>query len=230
MCCVLQVSVTLSAAEEKWKKELENAEKARVRTKELEERVFSLKRELELKEEEIPAVIKAELAKARTQWNKEKQEEVLRIQQQNEKDYHSFLHDHKNKINEVLAKAKEEFAKQKQELLDQKEAELKVCLARQQQEWAVHETKRFQNEVRQYEDRILVQLELLLDEMHKDLIRCASDEHTWRTKWGAAAPAEINLPFKEKLKFCLQKAYRGTVCSILEKAKQEWNEVVFQYL
>ncbi|XP_066491679.1 centrosomal protein of 152 kDa isoform X2 [Tiliqua scincoides] len=219
-----QVSLTLSAAEEKWKKELENADKARVRTKELEERILSLKRELELKEEEIPAVVKAELAKAQTQWNKEKQEEVLRIQHQNEEDYHSFLHDHKNKINEVLAKAKEEFAKQKQELLDQKEAELKVCLARQQQEWAVHETKRFQNEVRQYEDRILVQVELLLDEMHKDLIKCASDERTWRAKWNAVAPGEINPPFKEKLKFCLQKAYRGTVYAILEKAKQEWNE------
>lgn len=223
------MSLTLLAAEEKWKKELENADKARVKTKELEERVLSLKRELELKEEEIPAVIKAELAKAQTQWNKEKQEEVLKIQHQNERDYHSFLNDHKNKINEVLGKAKEEFAKQKQELLDKKEAELKICLARQQQEWAAHETKRFQNEIHKYEDMILVQVELFLDEMHEDLVKSAIDECTWRSKWSAVPPAETNLPFKEKLKFCLQKTYRGTVYAILEKAKQEWNEVIFQY-
>ncbi|XP_042333090.1 centrosomal protein of 152 kDa isoform X2 [Sceloporus undulatus] len=217
-----QVSLALSAAEEKWKKEIENSDKVRVRSKDLEEKIHSLKRELDLKKDEIPAIIKAELAKARTQWNKEKQEEVLRIQNQNEKDYHSFLQDHKNKINEVLAKAKEDFAKQKKELLDQKETELKIQLGQKQQEWAVQEAKRFQNEIRQYEDRILVQIELLLDDMHKDLVKFTGDEHAWQAKW--TAPAHINLHFKEKLIFCLQKAYKATICTILEKNKQTWNE------
>ncbi|XP_053128788.1 centrosomal protein of 152 kDa isoform X3 [Hemicordylus capensis] len=219
-----QVSLAVSAAEEKWKKELENTDEARVRTKELEERILSLKRELELKQEEVPAIIKTELAKARTQWNKEKQEEVLRIQHQNEKDYHSFLNDHRHKINEVLAKAKEDFAKQKKDLLDQKEAELKMCLDRKQQEWAAHEAKRFQNEVCQYEDRVLVQVELILDEMHTDLVRCAADEHTWQAKWSTPPPVETHLQFKDKLIFCLQKAYKGTIYAILEKTKLWWNE------
>ncbi|XP_044294949.1 centrosomal protein of 152 kDa isoform X2 [Varanus komodoensis] len=217
-----QVSLALSAAEEKWKKELENSEKAQIRTKELEERIHSLKRELEVKQNEIPAIIKAELAKARAQWNKEKQEEIFKIQDRNEKDYHSFLHDHKNKINEVLAKAREDFAKQKKELLDEKEAELRLLLSRKQQEWAVQETKRFQNEIHQYEERLLVQVELLLDDIHKDFVRCASSMHTWQAKWNASV--QSNLQFKEKLAFCLQKAYRDTVCVILEKAKQERNE------
>ncbi|KAF7241457.1 hypothetical protein EYD10_11979, partial [Varanus komodoensis] len=221
-----QVSLALSAAEEKWKKELENSEKAQIRTKELEERIHSLKRELEVKQNEIPAIIKAELAKARAQWNKEKQEEIFKIQDRNEKDYHSFLHDHKNKINEVLAKAREDFAKQKKELLDEKEAELRLLLSRKQQEWAVQETKRFQNEIHQYEERLLVQVELLLDDIHKDFVRCASSMHTWQAKWNASV--QSNLQFKEKLAFCLQKAYRDTVCVILEKAKQERNESGFR--
>nr|XP_034987778.1 centrosomal protein of 152 kDa isoform X4 [Zootoca vivipara] len=219
-----QVSLALSAAEEKWKKEHENTDIARVRTKELEDKVFSLKRELELKKEEIPAIIKAEVAKSRTQWNKEKQEEFLRIQDQNEKDYHSFLYDHRNKINEVLAKAKEDFAKQKKELLDQKEAELNMCLGRKQQEWAAGEAKRFQSEIRQYEERILVQVELLLDDMHKNLVKCSSEELAQQLKWTATPTIQINFQFKEKLIFCLQKAYRATVSAVLEKAKQEWNE------
>nr|XP_028561704.1 centrosomal protein of 152 kDa isoform X3 [Podarcis muralis] len=219
-----QVSLALSAAEEKWKKERENTDIARVRTKELEDKVFSLKRELELKKEEIPAIIKAEVAKSRTQWNKEKQEEFLRIQDQNEKDYHSFLYDHRNKINEVLAKAKEDFAKQKKELLDQKEAELNMCLGRKQQEWAAGEAKRFQNEIRQYEERILVQVELILDDMHKNLVKCSSEERAQQLKWTATPTIQINFQFKEKLTFCLQKAYRATVSAVLEKAKQEWNE------
>lgn len=195
-----------------------------MRIRELEERILSLKRELKLKEDEVSAFIKAELAKARAHWNKEKQEELLGIQEQNEKDYHSFLRDHNNKVHEVLTKAKDEFAKQKQELLDQKEAELKVRLDRQQQEWAVQEAKRFQNEVHQYEERILVQLELLLDEMHKDVVNCGSDEHGWHAKW-SPPPFQINLHFKQKLMLCLQKAFKDTVCTILEKAKQEWKEV-----
>nr|XP_060611287.1 centrosomal protein of 152 kDa isoform X2 [Anolis sagrei ordinatus] len=218
-----QVSLVLSATEEKWKKEIENSDKLRVRNKELEEKIFSLKRELELKKDEIPAIVKTELAKARTQWNKEKQEEVHRIQEQNEKDYHSFLQDHRNKINEVLAKVKADFAKQKKELLDQKETELKMHLEQKQQECAVQEAKRLQNEISQYEDRILVQVELLLDDMHKDLVRCAGDQRTWQAKW-TLHPLHGNPPFKEKLTFCLQKAYKATICAILEKRKQTWKE------
>lgn len=192
-----------------------------MRAKELEEKIFSLKRELELKEEEIPAVVKAELAKARTLWNKEKQEEVLAIQEQNEKDYHAFLQDHRNKINESLANAKEDFAKQKDELLEQKEADLKASLERKRQEWAVQEAKRLQNEISQYEERTLIQVELLLDEMHKDLVRYAGDMPAWRVKWQTAPHVQGSLPFKDRLMLCLQKAYMNVVSAVLAKAKQK---------
>ncbi|XP_063170108.1 centrosomal protein of 152 kDa [Candoia aspera] len=214
----------VSAVEEKWKRQLENSDKAQIRIKELEEKVLSLRRELELKQDEVPSLVKAELAKAHTQCNKEKQEEILRMQDQNEKAYHAFLHDQKVKISEMFAKAKEDFENQKKELLDQKEAELKMCLVRKQQEWAVQEAKRLQNEIHQYEDRILVQVELLLDDLHKDLVQCADYEHTWQAKWNVSPPVQINLQFKDKLMFCLQKAYRSTVNAILEKAKKKWNK------
>ncbi|XP_048337755.1 centrosomal protein of 152 kDa isoform X2 [Sphaerodactylus townsendi] len=216
-----QVSLAVSAAEEKWKKELENSDQSRMRTKELEEKILSFKRELELKKEEIPAIVKAELARARTLWNKEKQEEVLAIQEQNEKDYHAFLHDHRNKISELLVKAKEDFAKQREELLEQKEAELKACVERKQQEWAVQEAKRIQNEVSQYEDRTLVLVELLVDEMHEDLVRCAGDVSAWQAKWGTAPCVQVHLQFKDRLTLCLQKAYTRAVYAVLEKAKQK---------
>ncbi|XP_070809514.1 centrosomal protein of 152 kDa [Pituophis catenifer annectens] len=214
----------VSAVEEKWKKQLENNEKAQRRIQELEEKMLSLRRELELKEDEIPSLIKAELAKAHSQWIKEKQEEILSMQDQNEKECHALLQDQKVKLGEMFAKAKEDLENQKEELLDQKEAELKMCLVRKQQEWAAQEAKRLQNEIHQYEDRILVQVELLLDDLHKDLVQCASCERTWETKWNGSPPLQIHLQFKDKLTFCLQKAYRSTVNAILEKATKKWNQ------
>uniref|UniRef100_A0A8C3RVC4 Centrosomal protein 152 n=1 Tax=Chelydra serpentina TaxID=8475 RepID=A0A8C3RVC4_CHESE len=218
-----QLSLVLSAAEEKWKKQLENTEKSGARTKELEEKILSLRRELELKREEIPATVKAELAQARAQWNKEKQEEILRLQEQNERDYRSFLDDHRNKINEVLVTAKEDLVKQKNELLIQKETELMMCLDQKQREWAAQETKRLQEEIHQYEEKILIELEFLLGEIHEELVKNRNNEPTWQNTCSSNA-LQLNHQYKEKLKASLQKAYRGTVHTILEKARQEWRE------
>uniref|UniRef100_A0A8C8SX28 Centrosomal protein 152 n=1 Tax=Pelusios castaneus TaxID=367368 RepID=A0A8C8SX28_9SAUR len=218
-----QLSLVLSAAEEKWKKELETREKSGPRTKELEEKILSLRRELELKKEEIPAIVKAEVAQARAQWNKEKQEEILQLQKQTEQDYRSFLDDHRNKINEVLATAKEDLIKQKNELLIQKEAELKMCLDQKQREWAAQETKRLQEEIHHYEEKSLIELEFLLGEIHEELVKSRHHEHTWQDKCSSTA-LQLNHQYKEKLKASLQKAFRGTVYTILEKAKQEWRE------
>ncbi|XP_050824856.1 centrosomal protein of 152 kDa isoform X2 [Gopherus flavomarginatus] len=218
-----QLSLVLSAAEEKWKKQLENTEKSGARTKELEEKIISLRKELELKKEEIPATVKAELAQARAQWNKEKQEEILRLQEQNERDYRSFLDDHRNKINEVLVTAKEDLVKQKNELLIQKEAELQMCLDQKQREWAAQETKRLQEEIHQYEEKILIELEFLLGEIHEELVKNRNNEHTWQDTCSNST-LQLNHQYKDKLKASLQKAFKGTVHTILEKARQEWRE------
>ncbi|XP_061856199.1 centrosomal protein of 152 kDa isoform X2 [Colius striatus] len=218
-----QLALVLSAAEEKWKKEYESTEKSGPKVKELEEKVISLKKELELKKEEIPAAIKAELAKARAQWNKEKQEEILQIQEQNERDYRAFLDDHRSRIKEVLATAKEDLAKQKNDLSIQKEAEIKMLLDQKQREWEAQETKRLQNEINQYEEKTLVELEYLLSEIHEDLVKCTHRKHSWKGKY-FDTPVQVNCQLKGKLEACLQKAYRTTVYTILEKKEQEWKE------
>ncbi|NXE48856.1 CE152 protein, partial [Casuarius casuarius] len=217
------LALVLSAAEEKWKKEFENTEKSGPRMKELEEKVLSLRKELELKKEEIPATIKAEVAKARAQWNKEKQEEILQIQEQNERDYRSFLDDHRNKIKEVLATAKEDLVKQKNDFSIQKEAEIKMLLDQKQREWEAEQTKRLQDEINRYEERMLFELECLLREIHEELVNCTNNEPSWKDKC-FSTPVQLNHQCKEKLKACLQKAYRSTVSTVLEKAEQEWKE------
>ncbi|KAL9838237.1 centrosomal protein of 152 kDa isoform 4-T4 [Geothlypis trichas] len=218
-----QLAMVLSAAEEKWKKEYESTETSGLRVKELEEKIISLRRELELKKEEIPAAVKAELAKARVQWNKEKQEEILQIQEQNERDYQSFLDDHRNRIKEVLATAKEDLAKQKNDLSIQKEAEIKVLLEQKQREWEAQEAKRLQDEMNQYEEKTLLELEYLLSEIHEELVKCTQSKHSWKDK-GFDSHVQLTSQGKDKLKACLQKAYRTTVCTILEKKEQEWKE------
>ena len=58
--------------------------------KELEEKVHSLQKELELKDEEVPVIVRAEVAKARTEWNKEKQEEITRFKNKTRRIIGSF--------------------------------------------------------------------------------------------------------------------------------------------
>ncbi|XP_067999878.1 centrosomal protein of 152 kDa isoform X6 [Melanerpes formicivorus] len=218
-----ELALILSAAEEKWKKEYENAEKSGPKVKELEEKVISLKKELELKKEEIPVAIKAELARARAQWNKEKQEEILQIQEQNERDYRVFLDDHRNRIKEVLETAREDLAKQRNELSIQKEAEIKMLLDQKQQEWEAQETKRLQDEINQYEEKILVELEYLLSEIHEELVKCTHNKQSWKDKC-FDTPVQLNSQCKDKLKACLRKAYRTTMYTILEQNEREWKE------
>ncbi|NXC09073.1 CE152 protein, partial [Orthonyx spaldingii] len=220
---VCQLALVLSAAEEKWKKEYESTERSGPRMKELEEKIISLRKELELKKEEIPAAVKAELAKARVQWNKEKQEEILQIQEQNERDYRSFLDDHRNRIKEVLATAKEDLAKQKNDLSIQKEAEIKMLLEQKQREWEAQEAKRLQDEIHQYEEKTLVELEYWLCEIHEELVKCTHSKHSWKDKC-LDSHVQLSSQSKDKLKACLQKAYRTTVCTILEKKEREWKE------
>ncbi|XP_004056199.3 centrosomal protein of 152 kDa isoform X2 [Gorilla gorilla gorilla] len=218
-----RISFAVSEAKEKWKSELENMRKNILPGKELEEKIHSLQRELELKNEEVPVVIRAELAKARSEWNKEKQEEIHRIQDQNEQDYRQFLDDHRNKINEVLAAAKEDFMKQKTELLLQKETELQTCLDQSRREWTMQEAKRIQLEIYQYEEDILTVLGVLLSDTQKEHISDSEDKQlleimsTCSSKW-------MSVQYFEKLKGCIQKAFQDTLPLLIENADPEWKK------
>lgn len=220
---VCQVSFAVSEAKAKWKSELEN-EKNVIPGRELEEMIHSLQRELELKSEEVPVIVRAELAKARSEWTKEKQEEIHRIQEQNDQDYRQFLDDHRNKINEVLAAAKEDFVKQKTELLLDKETELRTCLDQSHREWAMQEARRIQLEICQYEEDILTVLEFLLKDAPKEHVSDSENKEflelvsTCSSKW-------VSMQYFEKLKVCIQKAFQDILSPFIENANLEWEKV-----
>ncbi|XP_029808372.1 centrosomal protein of 152 kDa [Suricata suricatta] len=218
-----RISFAISEAKEKWKSELENTHTNGIPRKELEEKIHSLQRELELKNEEVPVVVRAELAKAWSEWNKEKQEEIRRIQEQNEEDYRQFLDDHRNKINEVLAAAKEDSVKQKTELLLQKETELQACLDQSRREWATEEARRIQLEIYQYEEDILTVLECLLKDTQKEHGGASENKQllelvpTCSSKW-------MSVQYFEKLKACIQKAFQDILSLALENTDSEWEK------
>ncbi|KAM5245151.1 centrosomal protein of 152 kDa isoform 1-T2 [Hipposideros larvatus] len=223
MSVAKRISFAVSEAKEKWKSELENMKQSVTPGKELEEKIHSLQRELELKNEEVPVVVRAELAKARSEWNKEKQEEIHRIQEQNEQDYRQFLDDHRNKINEVLAAAKEEFVKQKTELLLQKETELQTCLDQGRREWALQEARRIQLEICQYEEDILTVLEFLLKDTQKEHVSGSDNKQlselvsTCSSKW-------VSVQYFEKLKACIRKEFQDILSLLVENANSEWEK------
>ncbi|XP_033264292.2 centrosomal protein of 152 kDa isoform X4 [Orcinus orca] len=218
-----RILFAISEAKEQWKSEIANLEKNVIPGKQLEEKIHSLQRELELKNEEVPMVVRAELAKAQSEWNKEKQEEIHRIQEQNEQDYRQFLDDHRNKINEVLAAAKEDFMKQKTELLLQKETELQTCLDQSRREWTVQEARRIQLEIHQYEEDILTVLEFLLKDIQKEQASDSENKYllelmsTCSSKW-------VSVQYFEKLKTCIQKAFQDILSLLIETVNSDWGK------
>ncbi|XP_029392727.1 centrosomal protein of 152 kDa isoform X2 [Mus pahari] len=215
-----RLSLTLSEAKEKWKSELENMKPNVMSVKELEEKIHSLQKELELKDEEVPVVVRAEVAKARTEWNKEKQEEIHKIQEQNEEDYRQFLEDHRNKINEVLAAAKEDFVKQKTELLLQKETEFQACLDQSRKEWTLQEAQRTQVEICQYEEDILAVLAFLLRDTQ---LECGGDSQDKQLLevMSACSSKWISVQFFEKVKACIQRALRDMLSLLTDSVASE---------
>ncbi|XP_023579808.1 centrosomal protein of 152 kDa isoform X2 [Octodon degus] len=215
-----RLSCAVSEAKEKWRRELEDAKKGGAPGQELEERVRALQKELELKDEELPVAVRAELAKARSEWNREKQQEIRRLQEQNEQDYRQFLDDHRNKISEVLAAAKEDFVKQKAELLLQKETEVQACLDQSRREWTVQEAKRTQLEIHRYEEDLLMALGHLLRATPEEGARGPEDRQlvgilsACSSKW-------VSVQYFEKLKACVQKALQDRPCLSTEDAGPE---------
>ncbi|XP_052580299.1 centrosomal protein of 152 kDa isoform X4 [Peromyscus californicus insignis] len=218
-----RLSLVLSEAKEKWKSELENMKPHVIPVKELEEKIQSLRKELELKDEEVPVVVRAELAKARTEWNREKQEEIHRIQEQNEEDYRQFLDDHRNKINEVLAAAKEDFEKQKIELLLQKDTEFQACLDQSRREWTLQEAERTQLEIRQYEDDILTVLEFLLRDTQKEFAGHSQGRQLLEVM-SVCSSKWVSVQYFEKVKACIQKALQDMLPLLTDSIVSEWKK------
>ncbi|MBN3296328.1 CE152 protein, partial [Amia calva] len=222
-----QISTVLKAAEERWKKshqkELEKLE-AGSRNTDLQEKVVSLQRQLEHREEAEAALVKAELARARAAWNKDKQEEMNHIQQLNAEDYRSFLEEHRNKLNEVVQLAKEGFERQKTELLLQKEAEFHQLLQEKEEEWHASQEQRLQAEKQLYEERVVAEIQVLLEEIQQLLLK-DPNKQPLRLENQCNSPKQTRRQCIGKLKACLQAACRDLVSRAINEAKEEWKKV-----
>ncbi|XP_060708789.1 centrosomal protein of 152 kDa isoform X2 [Hemiscyllium ocellatum] len=165
-----QVTAAVKANDVKWKKhmlkELEKTE-SNVKTSELQEKILVLERKLKFEREEAVAVAKAELAKARAQWNKAKQVEINRIHELNEQDYQAFLAEHRNKLSDVLKETKEDFIRQKNELIAQKESEFNLRLSEKQKEWSAYREEQINYERQQYESELVTEIEHFLCDIAK---------------------------------------------------------------
>ncbi|XP_067827590.1 centrosomal protein of 152 kDa [Heptranchias perlo] len=224
-----QIATVLKANEEKWKKHaLKEIEKAGsgVKTADLQEKILVLEREVELQKEEAAAVTKAELAKVRAQWNKEKQEEINRIHELNENDYRAFLDEHRNKLNEVLKAAKEDFTRQKKELLAQKEAELNQRLLEKQKVWSAHQEEQVNLERQQYESELVAELEHFLTEISKRFVEKSEIACSRIEKYSnLAKPTHAPI---DKVKDRLQIVCTKMVEEILETIQKEDNKLDLQ--
>ncbi|XP_018110908.1 centrosomal protein of 152 kDa-like isoform X2 [Xenopus laevis] len=209
-----QISDALHAADIKWKMRSDKVDFT-VRQKEFEENIASMERELELKEDEFQALLKAEIAKARAQWNKEKHDEIQMLQEDNEKDYRVFLDEHRNKLTDALSTAKEEFEKQKNELIAQKDEEIAKRLDESLKQRALEESRR----MRDHENDILAEVEQCLYEIHDQLL----DKSTIQDRL-PSMKSNLDVNFLEKLKACLQKFVKGILYKVLANARQDWKK------
>ncbi|XP_053321483.1 centrosomal protein of 152 kDa [Spea bombifrons] len=203
-----QISEAITSAEENWRIRGDNDN---LKQKEFEEKMTLMERELEQKSKEYQVMLNAELAKAHAQWDKEKHEDIQKIQAKNEAHYRAFLDTHQTKINEVLLSAKEDYEKQNNKLVAQKEAEMTDRLNQSFKKWSSEATQR----LRDQEANILSETDLILGEIHDELVEKRVNERF-------SVSSTLDSKFLEKLRSCLQKAIKDIVSKVLTKAKLEW--------
>lgn len=164
-----------------------------------------------MKAEEFEAQMKVEVGKARAQWSKEKQEEVQAVQAQNERDFRTFLDDHRTKISDVLHTAKADFEKQRNELLAQKEAAMTEQFNKSLKLRISEESKRLYD----HDNEILSEIENLMSEIHDELV-----EKCKRNECLSHATCSLEAQFLQKLRSYLQRSVKGIVYKVVSNAKQ----------
>ncbi|XP_007904549.2 centrosomal protein of 152 kDa isoform X1 [Callorhinchus milii] len=225
-----QISMIFKANEDKWKKHsVKESEQAgsSVKISELQEKILALEHELDLVKEKDAAFTKAELAKARAQWNKEKSEEINRIQELNEKDYQVFLAEHRNKLNEILKKTKEDFIQQRNELLAQKESELNQHFLKKQNEWSAQQAEKIHLERQRCECEIIAELEHLVSEIPEHLI-VESETQCFRMKGYSNTFRNSTNASLDYVNDCLHKACRKMVEKILQTINEKESKLDLQ--
>ncbi|XP_056428241.1 centrosomal protein of 152 kDa isoform X2 [Hyla sarda] len=208
-----QIADAVAVAEENWKIRGGKVDYSK-KEKELEEQIALLTKELEQKNEEFEARIKVEVGEARALGNKERQDEIHQIQAQNEKDYRTFLDEHRAKISEVLLTAKADFEKQRNELVSQKQTELTEFYNQQLKQRTCEESRRMQD----HNKEILSEIERLMSDIHDEMVeKRVLDNFSYTS-------SNLDVKFLEKLRSCLQKSVKGIAYKAISNAKSEWNQ------
>ncbi|KAG9337037.1 hypothetical protein JZ751_029896 [Albula glossodonta] len=186
---------------------------------ELREEAMSLRRLLEQRREEEAVALRAELARARASWGREKQEEMSRLQAQNEQDYRSFLEQHRAKLEQALAQAREEAERRSSELLQQREAGFQKLQRERQEEWSSQQERRSREERESFREEALVEVRAALEELQKLL-----GDGLERNEHNGVEGRSSSSPPKGALWTCVQAGGRDLISKAVAQAKQEWKK------
>ena len=177
----------------------------------------SLLRQLEQRREEEQAVLKVELARARTSWGREKQEEMSRLRAQNEQDYRSFLEEHRAQLEQALAQAREEAERRGALLLLQKEADFQRLLRARQEEWSTQQERSSREERERYREEALGEVQAALEELRNHLGEGPEMKERGEVCSSASLP-------EGALWACVQAGCRNLLSKAVAQAKQEWKK------
>ncbi|XP_054475173.1 centrosomal protein of 152 kDa [Anoplopoma fimbria] len=223
-CTEQRVSQALKEAEERWfdkqKNQPEEQSSGTQRVEDLQEEVASLQSQLEQQRREQAALLKAELAGARTAWNRDKQE-VSVIQARSEQVYQSKLQEQRKKLEQALQQAREDADLQKKELLLQMEAKLQQTLRAREEEWRCQHAEKEQAQRKQMRDELLAELQTGLAEVQAQLLRDPKRDQqgTEDTKRTSGATSEGTITHIVQA-FC-----KDLVNRAVSQAKKEWKTV-----
>ncbi|XP_039626280.1 centrosomal protein of 152 kDa [Polypterus senegalus] len=211
---VEQISTILKEAEEKWEQKYKEMEKMEANNKnsEMQEKISWLERQLDHLKTEEAAHLKAELAKAHAQWTKEKQEEINRINELNEKDYKTFLDEHTKKLNNLIKTSRVEFEQQKLDLLTKKEADFNEFLKEKQRQWSKELAEKTERARELYEEELLVEIKSIADDVQAmivgDLTKSPKSEKMYNNK---------GRQFFGELRSSLHLAFRDFVMNLIKQ-------------
>nr|XP_046249227.1 centrosomal protein of 152 kDa isoform X2 [Scatophagus argus] len=220
-----QVSQALREAEEQWlqkqKNQLEEQNSGTQRVEELQEEVAALQTQLEQVKREQAALLKAELAGARSVWNRDKQQEISVIQVRSEQVYKVKLQEQREKLEEALQQAKEDAHLHKKELLLQMEARLQQTLDAREEEWRRQRAEKEQTQRQQMRDELVAELQSSLAEVQAQLLRDPKTDQRGtediRRTSGATSEGTIT--------HIIQMSCKNIVSRAVSQAKVEWKKI-----
>lgn len=188
-------------------KEVEEQSSGSRRDEELQEEVTDLHTQLEQVRREQAALLKAELAAARTAWNRDKQQELSAVQLRCEQACQGKLQEQSRQLEQALQQAREEAALQRKELLLQMEAKL---------------LQRTEEQRQRLRGELLAELHAALAEVQVHfLAKDRADEQGSRSGGGGGGAAAS----EGSVTHIIQTSCRDAISRAVAQAKDEWRKV-----